>query len=41
MFAFREAPPDPHRVGAIVAKSPFHEVKIILDIILDFYMVGS
>jgi len=41
MFAFREASPNPYRIGAVVAEAPFHEVRIILDIILDFYMVGS
>jgi hypothetical protein len=41
VFTFREASPDPNRIGAIVAEAPFHEVRIILDVILDFYMVGS
>ena len=41
MFTFREASPSPNRISSIVAEAPFHEVKIILDIILDFYMVGS
>jgi hypothetical protein len=41
VFASREASPDPNRIGAVVPEAPFHEVRIILEVILDFYMVGS